>query len=348
MDILLTSAGRRSYLVEYFKEALRQEGQSGYGRDGIGKVHVMNSQPAASFLAADKAEVSPLIHDDRYIPFVKQYCLSYGIGMVIPLFDIDLPVLAAHREEFEAMGVAVVVADLWAVELCNDKWKTCRFLEEQGIRCPATFQSLQQALSALDKGEIRWPVMVKPRWGMGSLAVYEAEDARELEVMYRRVQKDVSNSYLRFEAAQDMAGCALIQEKLDGQEYGLDVMNDLEGRFRSVSVKRKLAMRSGETDCAETEDSPALSALGEQLATLLRHRGNLDVDIFLTGRGPFVLEMNARFGGGYPFSHMAGVDLPRALVSWRSGREPEPGTLKARPGVRSYKDLSMVRWEPGV
>ena len=45
------------------------------------------------------------------------------------------------------------------------------------------------------------------------------------------------------------------------------------------------------------------------------------VDFLIVDDIPYILELNARFGGGYPFSHMGGCDLPRAIVEWVSGRE---------------------------
>lgn len=97
-----------------------------------------------------------------------------------------------------------------------------------------------------------------------------------------------------------------------GQEYGLDVINDLEGNYQNTIVKQKYAMRSGETDCALTVRWEEADKLGKTLSILLHHIGNLDVDVFKVEEKIYVLEMNARFGGGYPFSHLAGVDLPQA------------------------------------
>ena len=81
MNILLTSAGRRGYLVEYFKKAL----------EGIGEVHVGNSTPVSpSFYYADHAVVTPLIYDEAYIPFLLDYCKKNHIDAVLSLFDVDL------------------------------------------------------------------------------------------------------------------------------------------------------------------------------------------------------------------------------------------------------------------
>lgn len=48
----------------------------------------------------------------------------------------------------------------------------------------------------------------------------------------------------------------LIQEYVSGTEYGVDVINDLNGKYVTTFVKMKLSMRGGETDKAVTVDFP--------------------------------------------------------------------------------------------
>ena len=81
-------------------------------------------------------------------------------------------------------------------------------------------------------------------------------------------------------------------------------------------VKKKLSMRAGETEKAELVDDLVLIELGEKLGTVLRHIGNLDCDVFLDGNVATVLELNPRFGGGYPFSHTLGANFPNAILRW--------------------------------
>lgn len=336
MNLLLTSAGRRTYLVEYFKEALEMAGEPGM-------VHAANSRTSPAFFAADQKVVTPLIYSREYIPFLLDYCKRWEIRLLIPLFDIDLPVLAAAREEFARQGTIVVTADAGAVEICNDKWKTYHALSGRGIATPKSWLDVEDAMREVREGRASFPFIVKPRWGMGSLSVYQADGPEELEVLYRKIRREIQESYLRYEAGQDAAN-VMIQKKVSGEELGLDVVNDLEGRFRAVAAKRKKAMRAGETDESETVEIPALTALGEELSGLLRHRGNLDVDVLEEEGTYYVLEMNARFGGGYPFSHAAGLHLPYALVTWALGREPQEGCLKARAGIRAQKDIRLLVW----
>ena len=40
-----------------------------------------------------------------------------------------------------------------------------------------------------------------------------------------------------------------------------------------------------------------------------------------------VLELNPRFGGGFPFSYEAGVNMPKAIIQWVKGESVDPAIL---------------------
>lgn len=333
MNILLTSAGRRGYMVEFFKQAL----------GGQGLVHTGNSSALSpAFYYADRHVVTPIIYDDNYIPFLKEYCAANEIKVIVSLFDIDLMVLAKHKEEFAKMGVTVAVSDPEVIDICNDKWKTYEFCVENGFNTPQTYKSLADAKEAIEKGVLSYPVMVKPRWGMGSIAVCQADNEQELEVFAAKVKKEIFDSYLKYESEADTKVCVLFQEKLNGQEYGLDVIHDLKGEHRLTVVRKKLAMRSGETDCAAVLKEPSIEEVGTRLGDKLRHIGNLDMDVFVAGSIPYVLELNARFGGGYPFSHFAGVNLPKAILKWACGEEIADELVIKEYDKVAQKDIRLI------
>ncbi len=335
MNVLLTSVGRRSYLVEYFKAGLA----------GRGRVVAVNSSSASPGMAlADRCYQVPLISSADYVPSLLDICRKESIGLLVPLFDIDLPTIARHREAFESLGVALAVSDPWAVEAANDKWQTQSLLTKHGLGTPRTFLGIDSARVALEQGKLSFPLIVKPRCGMGSIGVFTAETAEELEFFYRYSQKHIEASYLRMLARSAPDENVLIQEKLAGTEYGVDVLNDFSGDHMATVVKRKLAMRSGETDVAITEDQALVRECAERLGRILRHRGNLDIDVMLdavTGE-PSIIEFNARFGGGYPFSHLAGVDFPAAMIAAAEGKPVKPEWLDHERGVQSCKALLPI------
>ena len=96
-------------------------------------------------------------------------------------------------------------------------------------------------------------------------------------------------------------------------------------------------MRAGETERAEVVRSGVLEEAGRRLGLALRHGGILDCDVFLDGGRCRVLELNPRFGGGYPFVHVAGADLPAFYLALVEGREVDPAWLRVRAGVRAAK-----------
>ncbi len=332
MNILLTSGGRRNYLVHYFREALA----------GRGRVFVADASADASALQeADQAFVVPPASDRSYIDHVLHICQKHGVRLLCSLNDLELPVLAQHRNSFLENGTIPVVSSLKVVETCFDKWATNHFLRKIGLTPPRTYVTLGEARSGL-AGDLSFPLVIKPRWGTASIGIEYPEDMEELEVTYRLATIRLMRSFLAGVSSKDWDRCVLIQERLGGEEFGLDIVNDLSGRYVTTFVKRKLAMRAGETDKAVTVAHEALEAIGKRIGKTLGHVGNLDCDVFVSGTDCYVLEMNPRFGGGYPFSHEAGANLPAAMIAWAKGEIPDPKWLAIESGVASAKCDSLV------
>lgn len=329
MNILITSVGRRSYIIEYFKEALK----------GIGHVHACNSSDTYALNTAYKKFISPLIYDDNYVDFLVSYCVENKINALISLFDIDLRILASNINKFYDNGIHVVISDYKTVQICNDKWLTYNFLINNGFNTPQTFLCIKKFKEALNKGSIQFPVIIKPRWGMGSISIFQVDNLDELEILYIKTKNSIFNSYLKFESSIDPENCVLIQERLSGDEYGLDVFNDLNGKFMTCVPKIKLGMRAGETDSAEIIEDSTLFELGQMLSKKLKHNANLDVDCFKVDCKNYILEMNCRFGGQYPFSHLAGVNFPKAIINLLLERPVEKELLSVKFGTRGFKDI---------
>ena len=338
MNILLTSAGRRNYLINYFRKALQ------------GKGHVLAADASADAPAlqeADKAYVVPLASDSKYMEKILQICRENEVGLLVSLNDLELPVIAKHRHLFLNNGTIPVISSAEIINTCFDKWETHNFLQSIGIYSPKTYLSLHDARKALLSGALSFPVVVKPRWGTASIGIEYAHDLEELELAYRVSSLRLKRSFLAKVSSSSPEYSILIQEYIQGDEYGLDIINDLNGNYVTTVVKRKLIMRAGETDRAITIVDDHLNAVGEMVGKHLAHVGNLDCDVFVNTKGVSFLEMNPRFGGGYPFSHIAGLNLPAALISWARCEVPSPEWFAAETNVASAKCDGIVRIRSG-
>ena len=322
MNILFTCAGRRTYLLKYFKENM-SEG------DKVVATDMQLSAPALQ--VADVKLQVPAVYDPKYVDITLQICKEQKRDALLSLNDLELPILAENKAKFEAEGVKVIVSDPSVIDIAFDKYKTAQWVESLGLKSPKTYVRLEDAKHALETGELHFPLFMKPRWGSGSIGLASIADMEELDIYYHLLMKQVKKTILATASVGNEY--IMIQEKLTGKEFGLDVMNDLDGNNVAVSVKQKLAMRAGETDKAVTVDLPEVREIGHKIGTALKHIGNLDVDVMQNEKGEYcVLELNPRFGGGFPFSYEAGVNLPKAIIEWVKGNKVDASILQPEYG----------------
>lgn len=322
MNILFTCAGRRTYLLKYFKENLAES-------DKVVATDMQLSAPALQ--VADVKLQVPAVYDPEYVNITLNICKEQKIDALLSLNDLELPILSENKYRFEELGVKVIVSSPEVIDIAFDKYKTAQWVESLGLVAPKTYVRLEDAKKALAAGEIEFPLFMKPRWGSGSIGLESIADMEELDIYYNLLMKKIKKTILATASVGDEY--IMIQEKLTGSEFGLDIMNDLNGKNVAVSVKQKLAMRAGETDKAVTVDLPEVREMGRKIGEALGHIGNLDVDIMQRADGAYcVLELNPRFGGGFPFSYEAGVNMPKAIIQWVKGEEVDPQMLQPEYG----------------
>ncbi len=322
MNILFTCAGRRNYLINYFKEAL----------DGNGSVFAADMSANASALAeADDAFILPGVTEPNYFENLFLVAKANNIDIIISLNDLELPILAENKQKLGSVGITAIISDPAVIETCFDKLKTNSFAKKLGLRVPETYQNIEHLHRYLVDGSVTFPLVLKPRWGSASAGIEFVHDEEELHLAYALLQHQ--NGLKKDVPGHGNSAPPMIQEKMVGDEYGLDIINDLDGNHVAVIVKKKIEMRAGETDKAVTVQNPELAHIGSRIGNELKHIGNLDCDFFEVVGEYYLLEMNPRFGGGYPFSHEAGVNLPKAIISWVKGEDAPSDCFNYRPDV---------------
>lgn len=310
MNILFTCAGRRNYLINYFKEALNKSG----------KVFASDMQLSApAMVDADQAFLVSSIYDQNYINEIVKIIKNNDVSAVISLNDLELPILSENKKAIEDAGAKLIVSDMEVIDVAFDKVLTANFLNKIGLNTPKTFTNLEVVLKMLDQNEIQFPLVVKPRWGSASIGIDFPKDKEELELSFKLQHKRLRETILSNVSEQDIENAILIQEKMNGNEFGMDILNDFEGNYIGSFVRQKLSMRAGETDKAISIIDTRFEKIGKQISENLKHIGNLDCDVFVVDNDLYVLELNPRFGGGYPFSHEAGVNTPAIYIDLLNG-----------------------------
>ncbi|NVK29848.1 MAG: ATP-grasp domain-containing protein [Gammaproteobacteria bacterium] len=234
----------------------------------------------------------------EYAEALLNLSLDKKIKLIFPLMDFELEVLSKWRELFEEKGIKVVVSDNLFINTTLNKDNFQIAMEKNGYCLPQHLNEGAHNIS-VDKDFI-----LKKVRGSGSVGLREIHAKMGSNLI-------VDSGYIA-------------QEKIFGQEYGLDILNDLEGNYLHCCLKRKISMRSGETDQATVIPvSPEVLALSRQISRDFRHVGNLDIDFIITDEGKiYLIDFNPRFGGGYAFTQAAGNNYLRAMVDCFLGRKP--------------------------
>ena len=312
LNILFTCAGRRNYLINYFKEAIGDDGK-------IFAADMSLSAPA--MVDADVSLLVPSFYNENYIEELKAIIKKHSIKAIVSLNDLELPILAKHKTELEASGAKVIVSSENVIDTTFDKLKTFNFLKSVGLETPLTYTTLEDAKKALENKELDFPLVVKPRWGSASIGIDFPESIEELDLAFNLQKIKLKKSILNTVSTHDFDHAILIQEKIDGKEYGMDIVNNFECDYFGTFAREKYSMRGGETDKAVSIIDERFEKLGHEISNHLKHLGTLDCDIFVTKDKIYVLELNPRFGGGYPFSHEAGINTAAIYIEWLKGNK---------------------------
>lgn len=311
MNILLTSVGRRVSLIKFFKEAL----------DGEGYVYSADCDPTAPGLyVADKSFLVPRVSSEDYVSFLLDKCKKENIRLIIPLIDPELPILARERETFLNEGIIVLVSSYEKVLIGYDKFMTYKFLLKNSFPTPETFLFNGELLNR----EIRFPVIIKPRFGSASVGVQKCENYQDVEFYAQKISDPI------------------LQEYLQGEEITLDVLCDFEGNPISIVQRKRLKIRGGEVERGITVKNWELLSVAVELIKKLKPFGVINIQCFSTSNGIYFTEINPRFGGGYPLTYYAGVNFPSLILKMIKGE-------KIEPIIGEYKEgILMLRYDEAI
>lgn len=311
MNILILAAGTRNKIVRYFREALR----------GTGRVIAADaSNLGPAIYEADQFYIVPPITADGYLDVILDICRKESVTGVLSLIDPELSLLAENREAFAEIGVTVIGSSRELCDLSLDKFAMFRWLTDHGYACARSWMDKEAFYRAVEAGEAKYPVFVKPATGSASINISKVGDRETVELLFSHYDG------------------LMIQEFLDGTEIGADVYIDMiSGEVVSVFTKKKLKMRAGETDKAVSFKDPALFRLIERFVKEAGFRGQIDIDIFDVDGTYCISEVNPRFGGGYPHAYEAGCDHMRLILNNLQGNVNPPAIGAYEEGIYMMK-----------
>lgn len=285
-NILITSAGKRVALVEFFKKTLKS-----YDSEAVVYTTDMNPSLAPAGIVSDKCFKVPRVTAPEYIPMLLSICTDNNIGMVIPTIDTELLLLSENRDMFDERNIFLIVSDFYFIQVCRDKRNTGIFLQELDIRVPAP----------IDKHHPTFPLFAKPYDGSLSKDLFVVKTIEELTPDIIQHPKLIFMEYI---------------DKSEYKEFTVDMYYGRDHHVKSIVPRERVEIRAGEINKGYTRKNFLVKYLKERMNYLPGVMGCICIQLFYKeSDGDVVgIEINPRFGGGYPLSYYAKADFPNYLI----------------------------------
>ena len=307
--VLLTGVGKRYDIVSCFARLTTT-------------VAADPSPLAPAQYAAQVRAAVPHISEPEYVPALARLCERHGVGVVLPLTDLDIEVLANARARGQLP--ALVPAPQIAAAT-YDKYDAHRLLVRLGLPSPPTL------LPGAEIEQLRYPVMVKPRRGSGARSIHRAATPAQARFFIDYVNEP-----------------AMVQQAMDGPELSIDCLGDRQGRCLNAIPRTMIESRGGESIKGTVVRDGELIELARRTMEALEVCGPATIQVFLDpALGAMITDVNTRFGGAFPapvYAALPGRSYPELIVAMARGEQVQPHVGEFRAGVtftRYYWQLEL-------
>jgi len=284
-NIMILSAGRRVDLVYAFQEAIKK-----YFPEG--RVYTTDIHPdlSAACQVSDGAFKVPRVGADNYIDLIIELCEKNLVGMLIPTIDTELNIIAINKHKFESKNIVVVISSVDLIKKCRDKRFTSEIYEKLKIDQPVIYE----------KKDISFPCFCKPYDGSCSIGVHIIYSQ---EMLTSEILNNEKNIFME-----------LIGKEY--QEYTIDIYYNKYGKLCCLVPRERIEVRGGEVSKGATRKNYVYEYLRHRLENLEGARGCITTQVFANPENKKIkaLEINPRFGGGFPLSYAAGANYPDWLI----------------------------------
>lgn len=288
-NIMLSASGRRVALLRCLMHSLKQ-------LNTLGTVIATDIiKTSAAMHAGTDSIIVPPYRDPQCLATLTQLCKERHIRLIIPTIDTELAFYARHKQDFWDVECQINISSPETISITGDKELTHQWLERHN------FPTVQQSSIAgvlQNPTCFSWPLVIKPRGGSSSIGLTIANNIEQ-------VRSRVNEANL------------IVQTLAPGQEYTVDVYVDKSGKCRCAVPRLRIETRGGEVVKGMTVRNPAVIDLAQRIAEALPGAwGVLNIQIFHDTKTNTlnVIEINPRFGGGYPMSHQAGAPMTQWAI----------------------------------
>ncbi|MFK5958371.1 MAG: ATP-grasp domain-containing protein [Lutibacter sp.] len=286
MNILITSVGKRVSLLKAFQKELKII----YPKGKVFAADV-NPQLAAACIISDGWFKVPSLNDSTYILKLIKICKQNNISLIIPTIDTELKIVAENCELLKSNGITAVISSLDIITICRDKRLMHTFFVSKGIEVAKEYS----------KTNLIFPLFIKP-----------SDGSRSKDTFLIEKKEDITNAHLKNPKFMFLE----YMNPLFYDEFTCDLYYGKDNQLKCVVPRKRIEVRDGEVNKGKTENNELVGYVKKHLGTIKGARGCLTAQFFMNKVSKRIvgLEVNPRFGGGYPLAYLAGANFPKWII----------------------------------
>jgi len=289
-------------------------------RRGVNIIGLDCNPSSVGFQFCDQSYVVPRGDNPAFLTEILRICDIEKPDAILSGPEEEIMVLSQNKELFAEKNILLLCPDYEAVKVCTDKAEAYRVFKSHNIPTPEVY----------DGGNAKFPCIVKPRFGRGGRDIFKAEDAHELSFYFTKVANPI------------------IQEFIEGTEYTVDTLADLEGNPLSIVPRIRMECESGISVKGMTVYNKEIISYCQQIVRELRLAGPSCIQCIRNDKtGIKFIEINPRFGGGSILSIKADPTIISNLLRIVKHETPVPskGFKQGLTMLRYYSEVFTAKDE---
>jgi len=285
-NILITSAGRRVSLINSFKTEIKELSLNA-------EVYCTDLYPELSSACqvSDNSFKVSRVTDDNYIEQLLEICIQNNIKVVIPTIDTELEILAKNETLFQEHHVHIIISDLDFIKKCRDKRLIHKFFDS------IIFKRAEE----YPLNGIKYPVFIKPSDGSRSQGLHLIKNKIDLTSELTENKKNMFLAYYNPDIYN---------------EFTVDIYFNKNSKIIAIIPRERLFVRDGEVNKACTRKNEIVDVVKEKFKNVKGLKGCITLQVFFNSENKDIvgIEINPRFGGGFPLTYLSGANFPKWIL----------------------------------
>lgn len=231
---------------------------------------------------------------DDWKKIIQHEIIDKKIDVIFPVNVTEIRLLSEMQEELKILCPNFLLPSTESFDIANNKWELFKFLKENNLNRPETFNS--ENIVADDIPKLDFPVLVKPLSSSGGYGIRKIDSMKSLKTILKEQNQTI------------------IQEFIHGYDLDMSVLCK-DGNILAYTIQKGYMLNKQEYSspyAVEFIPNDDVFKLVQQLMKKLNWSGLAHIDLRYDelNKSFKIIEINPRIWGSIELSKCVGIDFP--------------------------------------